>query len=233
MSIPVYQSRICQCGCGEEFNARLSYRVRDEDGMPTFPTHKRGHHPNCRKTQTSNKPAWNAGLSKGDHPSLDRMGFQQGHEAFNDWSIVNERLRNDPKFRKRWLRSKKGQVPWNTGLTKEQYPNGIVSGPDHGNWLHGQDVRDTAAFADFRRSILKRDHWTCQICGDHNHEGRGSRIVLHVDHIEPICVAPERALDPTNARTLCFECHKKTETYGPKVRTYIRKRRETNQGGST
>lgn len=30
-------------------------------------------------------------------------------------------------------------------------------------------VRDTAVFADFRRSILKRDRWTCQICGDRNH----------------------------------------------------------------
>jgi hypothetical protein len=164
-------------------------------------------------------------MKKGDHPAMERMGFQPGHPTFSDWSAVNAALKNDPEFRARWLQSKKGQVAWNRGLTKAQYPNGIASGADHGNWLGGSGgIRDTAAFADFRHMILKRDRWTCQDCGDHNHAGRGSRIVLHVDHIEPVCVAPDRALDPTNARTLCFECHTKTETYGPKVRHYIRKR---------
>jgi hypothetical protein len=221
----VYKSMICRCGCGERFESRLNYLHRDKHGKATFPVYKRGHHPNCRKTQTGNVPAWNAGLTKSDHPSIKKMGLQPGHPAFHDWSAVNEQLRSDPKLRKRWLRSKKGQVPWNKGLTKEQYPNGIATGEKHGNWLGGHGgIRDTAAFADFRRMILKRDQWTCQDCGDHNHKGRGSRIVLHVDHIEPVCVAPERALDPTNARTLCFACHTKTETYGPKVRQYIRKR---------
>jgi hypothetical protein len=229
----VYQTKVCQCGCKERFKARLNYRHRDRNGKATFPIYKRGHHPNCRKTQTGNIPAWNDGLTKADHPSLERMGFQPGHEPFNDWSKVNERLRNDPKLRKRWLQSKKGQVAWNAGLTKAQYPNGIASGPDHGNWLGGDGgVRDTAAYKEFRRSILKRDRWTCQECGDRNHKGRGSRIVLNVDHIEPICVALDRALDPTNARTLCFECHKKTETYGPKVRLYIKKLGSKRQGGS-
>ena len=225
MSLSTYQSQICRCGCGERFEARLNYRTRDKRGKPTYPRYKRGHHPNCRKTQTSNKPAWNAGMKKGEHPSLERMGFQPGHEAFHDWGPVNERLRNDPKFRARWLKSKKGQVAWNTGLTKEQYPNGIASGAEHGNWLGGHGgIRDTAAFQEFRRAILKRDHWTCVMCGDHNHKGRGSRIVLHVDHIEPICIAPHRALDPTNARTLCFDCHTETETYGPKVRIYVKRK---------
>lgn len=225
MPMPLYQSKKCRCGCGERFDARLNYRVRDKKGKPTYPDYKRGHSPNCRKTQTSNKPAWNSGLSKGDHPSMERMGFRPGHEAFNDWSGVNERLRNDPELRQRWLRAKKGQKPWNKGLSKEEYPNGIASGEKHGNWLGGHGgVRDTAAFQEFRRAILKRDRWTCQHCGDRNGKGRGARIVLHVDHIEPVCATPERALDPTNARTLCFDCHTKTETYGPKVRTYIRKR---------
>jgi hypothetical protein len=219
---------ICRCGCGEQFESRLNYRHRDENGKPSFPTYKRGHHPNCRKTQTGNIPAWNAGMTKDDHPSISRMGFQAGHDPFNDWSHVNEKLRSDPELRARWLESKKGQVAWNAGLTKAEYPNGIASGENHGNWMGGHGgVRDTAAFADFRRSILKRDRWTCQGCGDHNHKGRGERIVLHVDHIVPICVAPDRALDPTNARTLCFECHKRTETYGTKVILYRKKLRKT------
>lgn len=225
--------KVCACGCGETFSARLNYRCRDENGKPSYPDYKRGHHPNCVKTNTANKPAWNAGLKKGDHPSIERMGFRFGHEPYCDWSHVTERQRNDPAYRERWLAAKKGQVAWNTGLTKDQYPNGIASGPDHGNWLGGiRGVRDTAAYQEFRRAILKRDNYTCQICGDRNYKGRGSRAKLEVDHIEPFCIAPERALDPTNARTLCVACHVATDTYGPKVRHYIKKRREQDQGGS-
>jgi len=225
MTKAVYQTKVCQCGCEQEFNARFSSRLRD------FPIYKRGHHPNCRKTQTSNKPAWNTGLTKADHPAIARMGFQPGHEAFNDWSAVNDKIKNDQEFKQRWIEAKKGQVAWNTGLTKELYPNGIATGESHGNWLGGNGgVRDTAAFQDFRRSILKRDKWTCQMCGDHNHKGRGARVILHVDHIEPVCVAPERALDPSNARTLCFECHKKTETYGMKVKRYIKDKYKSKSG---
>jgi 5-methylcytosine-specific restriction endonuclease McrA len=221
---PIYRSlRICQCGCGEEFPARLNYRHRDKNGKATYPTYKRGHHPNCRKTQTV--AGWNAGLTKNDHPSIERMGYQPGHAPFNDWSHANEAIKNDPNVRARWIESKMGQVPWNKGLTVEEYSKKLPRGPSHGNWLGGDGgVRDTQAFKNFRRDILKRDHWTCQICRDCNHKGRGSRIILHVDHIEPICFTSERALDPTNARTLCFECHKRTETYGPKVRHYVRKR---------
>jgi HNH endonuclease len=156
------------------------------------------------------------------------MGFQVGHVPFNDWSHVNEKIRNDPKVRAKWLKSKKGQIAWNTGLTKDQYPNGIASGEKHGNWMGGNGgVRDTAAFAEFRRSILKRDRWTCRECGDHNHKGRGKRIVLHVDHIVSLCVAPELAMEPENARTLCFDCHKRTETYGTKVIAYRKKLKKT------
>lgn len=232
MRAGIYQTKTCICGCNEEFSARLSYRVRDESGKPTFPNYKRGHHPNCAKNNTANKPAWNAGLKKGDHPSLERMGFQAGHEAFCDWSHLHDLQRNDAEYRSRWLAAKKGQVAWNTGLTKDQYPNGIASGPDHGNWAGGYGgLRDTALYQDFRKSILKRDNYTCQECGDQNYRGRGSRCLLEVDHIEPVCVAPDRVMDPTNVRTLCVKCHLETPTYGGKARRY-KERLIEDQGGS-
>jgi len=233
MGKAVYKTSVCACGCECKFEARLNYRHKDENNKPTFPIYKRGHHPNCKKTNTANKPAWNAGLTKSDHPSIERMGFQPGHEAFCDWSHLHEKQRNDPKYRKRWIAAKKGQKAWNDGITKDQYPNGIATGPDHGNWLGGvRGARDTAAYQDFRRMILKRDNYTCQLCGDRNYKGRGSRARLEVDHIEPVCFAPDKILDPENARTLCVSCHKGTDTYGPKARHYIKKRQDLDQGGS-
>lgn len=227
MRKPVFQIKTCACGCGDDFKSNRTYYKRGPDGGPTFPDFKPGHDPNSKKNTFGNIPAWNAGRKKGDHPSMDRMGFQKGHAAFCDWSHLHERQRNDPDYRKRWIKSKMGQVAWNRGLRKDQYPNGIASGPNHGNWMGGQrGLRDTAEYQEFRRQILRRDNYTCQLCGDRNYKGRGSRARLEVDHIEPVCVAPHRTLDPENARTLCVKCHIGTETYGPKVRHYIRKRRD-------
>jgi hypothetical protein len=213
----------CACGCNEKFTAFPVYRRKSEGGGLRVPEYKRGHHPNCRTMQTGTKPAWNKGLTKNDHPAIQRMGFQPGHEAYCDWSHVNEKLRSDPDLRRRWLASKKGQVAWNTGLSRDAYPNGIASGEQHGNWAGGHGgLRDTAEYQRFRLLILKRDHYTCQLCGDHNHKGRGSRITLHVDHIKPVCLAPDRILDPTNARTLCKTCHHATDTYGSKAKRHKR-----------
>jgi 5-methylcytosine-specific restriction protein A len=35
------------------------------------------------------------------------------------------------------------------------------------------------------------------------------RLAQMVDHIEPIRVAPERRLDPTNCQPLCWSCHQR------------------------
>src|ERR1700747_378083 len=105
----------CQCGCGEMFRAFPVYRNKSEGGGLRVPEYKRGHHPNCRKTQTGNTPTWNKGLKKGDHPAIERMGFQKNHPVYCDWSHVNQMLRSNPDLRKRWLASKVGQVAWNKG----------------------------------------------------------------------------------------------------------------------
>lgn len=209
---------ICKCGCGKEFKAFPVYRSKAEGGGLRVPEYYRGHNPNCRKTQAGNVPVWNKGLRKGDHPSIDRMGFQPGHEPYNDWSHVNQRLANDPELRAKWLASKKGQIAWNKGLTVKDYPNGVVTGPANGNWKGGhRGAVDTSAWKRLRVETLKRDNYTCQQCGDRNRKGRGSRINLEVHHIVVVCDAPHLALEPSNLLTLCRPCHFKTHNYGSKA----------------
>ena len=219
---------ICKCGCGETFYPFPVYRPRSEGGGLVIGEYKVGHNPKCRKHSVA---GWNRGMKKGDHPSLDRMGFREGHEAFCDWSHVNEKLANDPDTRARWLESKKGQVPWNTGKTKDDYSQPFPVGPDHGNWGGGHGgFRDTSEYRKLRLKILKRDRYTCKICGDRNHKGRGSRIMLHVDHEVPVCADPSRVMDPTNLRTLCEKCHRETDTFGVKALSF-RARYQTDSGG--
>lgn len=78
-------STTCKCGCNETFSAFPLYRSKAEGGGLRTPDYKRGHHPNCRKTQTGGKPAWNSGLKKGDHPSIERMGYQLQPIRNPDW----------------------------------------------------------------------------------------------------------------------------------------------------
>jgi hypothetical protein len=217
---------VCQCGCGEPFMATALYRKRSEGGGLALPLYQRGHHPSCRENQTGQKPPWNKGLSKDDHPSISRMGFQPGHEPYNDWSHIHHLMRNDDEYRARWLESKKGQIPWNKDLTRDDYPNPpkFPSGPDHWKWLGGrQEETDTSRYKRFRKSILKRDNYTCQDCGDRNRQGRGSRIALEVHHIRSVAEFPDGIYETSNVVVLCRACHYKTHNFGAKN---IRERRK-------
>lgn len=213
---------ICKCGCNKEFKAFPLYRKKIDGGGLRIPEYMRGHHPNVKQFK-KNEPTWNKGLKKGDHPSIDRMGYQPGHAPHNNWDHVNAALRNDAELRKRWLDAKQGQVAWNSGLTLNDYPNGIATGADHGNWKGGhRGIVDTAAWQKLRVETLKRDAYTCQHCGDKNRKGRGSRCNLEVHHIVALCESLELALDPDNVITLCRPCHFKTHNYGFKTQSIIK-----------
>lgn len=62
----------------------------------------------------------------------------------------------------------------------------------------------------WRTSVFERDNYTCQFCGV-----RGGK--LSADHIKPYSLFPDLRLDINNGRTLCWECHKNTDTFAGKV----------------
>lgn len=61
----------------------------------------------------------------------------------------------------------------------------------------------------WRESVLIRDEYRCVDCG--------STENLEADHIKPRKLYPDLKYDVSNGRTLCHDCHVKTETYGGKV----------------
>lgn len=72
-------------------------------------------------------------------------------------------------------------------------------------------IRNSFEYRLWREAVFKRDSYTCVWCGK-----RGGK--LNADHIKPFCNYPELRFSIDNGRTLCIECHKTTETYGPKAR---------------
>lgn len=61
----------------------------------------------------------------------------------------------------------------------------------------------------WRESVFERDNYTCIWCGK-----RGGR--LQADHIKPFSQFKELRYEIGNGRTLCVECHIKTDTWGGK-----------------
>lgn len=68
----------------------------------------------------------------------------------------------------------------------------------------------------WRKKVFERDDYICQICNK-----RGGK--LQADHIKPYSLYPELREDLNNGRTLCIECHRKTDTYGIKFVHQVKK----------
>lgn len=92
-----------------------------------------------------------------------------------------------------------GRPAWNKG--KAFY---AVKGKNNPNWKGGTTPRDLIERAMFRKQIqkevLKRDDYTCQLCGVRGQE-------MQVDHIQPWAEYVELRFKMENCRTLCKPCH--------------------------
>lgn len=96
-----------------------------------------------------------------------------------------------------------------TGFRKKKYYN---IGEKNNNWKGGitplnEKIRKSIEYRLWREAVFARDNWTCQDCGI-----RGS-VDLHADHVKMFAFHPEGRFAIDNGRTLCKDCHKKTNTY--------------------
>lgn len=91
----------------------------------------------------------------------------------------------------------KGHVPWNAGT---------------GHQTFSQKIKHTRQWKEMRKKVFERDNFTCQKCGKRGGE-------LHPDHILPKAIYQDLVFDLSNIRTLCAPCHRKTPTFGVKLKT--------------
>jgi hypothetical protein len=90
-------------------------------------------------------------------------------------------------------------------------------GEKNPNWKGGISdenalIRHSSQYKQWRQAVFARDGHTCQDCEAKN--GDGVNVYLNADHIKPFAYHPELRFELSNGRTLCLDCHKKTETYG-------------------
>lgn len=93
---------------------------------------------------------------------------------------------------------------------------GLMMGEKNPLWKGGitpinAAIRTSREYKLWRTAVFERDGYAC-IWGGKEH---GSK--LNADHIKPFSLFPELRFAIDNGRTLCLECHKKTDTYGFKL----------------
>lgn len=91
----------------------------------------------------------------------------------------------------------------------------VCRGKNHPWWRGGitkinEKIRKSFRYKTWRRNVFKRDNYTCVWCGY-----KGKRIIA--DHIKQFATFPKLRFVVKNGRTLCCDCHKKTDTYGKNV----------------
>lgn len=99
-----------------------------------------------------------------------------------------------------------------------------ISGANHANWQGGitpinAQIRNSLEYKLWRKAVFERDKYTCVSCGVWAHEGLGHAVTLHADHIKPFALFQKLRLDIDNGRTMCEDCHRKTDTFAGRIRT--------------
>ncbi len=138
------------------------------------------------------------------------------------WRIGFKGFKRSDEFKKKVSKGMKRVNTWTAGVKridksgdKSHFWKGGVS---QINRTERQNYCSTFEYKQFRRDILKRDNYTCQICGDRTKKGH--KILLQIDHIQPFSLFLELRMDKNNVRTVCRPCHYKTDTFGSKVYNY-------------
>ena len=133
---------------------------------------------------------------------LHKMGY------LRDYKFVSLKLKG--RFHTKEHRKK---------VSETRILTGVAKGEKNPNWKGGitkenEKIRKTSQYKDWRKAVFIRDNYVCQICGKRD----GS--YLHADHIKQFAYFPELRFDVNNGRTLCINCHRKTNTYGRNTKSF-------------
>ena len=137
---------------------------------------------------------------------------------------VKDAISKAHKGRKQSTVAKQKQILAQTGKKKSieavlNMRKSAHRGKDHWNWQGGitplhRAIRTSSEYRLWREAVFQRDDYSCQECNQ-----RGGQ--LQADHIKPFSLFPELVFAIDNGRTLCVDCHKKTDTYGWKLKAYL------------
>ncbi len=166
-------------------------------------------------------------------------GFKKGYIPWNK----GKKIHFSEQHRKNITIAKTGGA--RTPITEETRKRlstamrGKLTGEKCHFWKGGiSDLRDLIRhnfkYRQWRSDVYQRDDYTCQECGARS--GNGKEVILNADHIKLFAqilkdndiktiesaVNCEELWNINNGRTLCQECHRKTESFGVKAHKLLK-----------
>jgi 5-methylcytosine-specific restriction endonuclease McrA len=106
-----------------------------------------------------------------------------------------------------WLCTPNGRAAYRAGVERRRVRRAARRRPR----TRPRSERDSPAYRRFRQAVLVRDGHRCQACG-------ASGVLLDVHHRLPWASYPEARYDPRHAVVLCRPCHRRTDSYGRRVK---------------
>lgn len=150
---------------------------------------------------------------------MDRRYFLGKHHSEETKKRISEAKRRNPfiyttEIREKIRNSKLGKKM--STETRKKLADAIRGEKSH-LWKGGVTeknklIRNSLEYRLWREAVFERDDWTCRGCS------RRGGVELHPDHIKPFAYFPELRFELSNGRTLCIDCHRKTDTYASRAR---------------
>ena len=100
----------------------------------------------------------------------------------------------------------KGRIPKNIPPPRSGNKSNLWKG---GITPVNRSIRASTEYKKWRKGVFERDNHKCIIGG----KSHGYKLEAH--HIKSFASYPELRFDINNGQTLCVDCHKNTESYGP------------------
>lgn len=211
--------------CGERFKKpRHQINKNKNHGFKNYCSKKCKHKAQTKNQNGKDNPNWKGGLliinceccgekfnRAVEHINKNKKrGFKNYCSAKCKAEAFSKRMsgKNNPMF------GKQGPLAPAYGKYGKDAP-GYIDGRTNKNELERKSKKNRR----FIQGILKRDNYTCQICGSKSkdkyldiaffrkHKCVGKRVKLEVDHIMPWSQFPKLRYDSKNCRTLCKLCH--------------------------
>ena len=162
--------------------------------------HKRKLSETHKKFYQEGGKSWNIGKKLSEEHKKKMSESQKGkkhphsEETKRKISLANKGRIISEEWKKKMSLAQKGEKShlWRGGVNPEN-----------------DTIRKSIEFRLWREAVFARDNWTCQ-----KTEIKGGK--LHPHHIQNFSQFPELRFAIDNGRTLCVNCHKKTDTYGNK-----------------
>jgi len=183
-----------------------------------MPTGIYKHKPLSKKTKLK------IGLSN----SIAQKGKKLSEETKEKIGIASTGRKHTPRsdeWREKQKKAKKGKKhkphskETKKKISEAHIKSGLKPPIQKGEYCHfwrggitpvNEKIRHSLECRQWREKVFKRDKYICQFCGK-----KGGR--LNADHIKPFAYYVNLRFDVNNGRTLCEECHRKTDTFGSKV----------------